>query len=140
MEAYAKHNQLEPSCQLNTKVLSKERDKKTGRWSVATKCGDEQETRVFDYLVVWVCPGRQAKGRNQLRDKELKNYNGKLMHSIEMKSIRDFKGQRVFMVGAGASGSDISSNLAREGECSKIVNSVRRHRSSSRSVISTTPS
>lgn len=124
LEAYAEHNHLEPLCQLNTKVLSAERDKKTGCWSVTTECGDKQETRVFDYLVV--CTGRQAKGRNQLKYKEFKNYNGRIMHSIEMKSIHDFKYQRVLVVGASVSGSDISSHLAREGECSRVVNSVRR--------------
>ena len=125
LEAYAKHFQLKPLCQLNTKVLSTKRDKETGRWSVTTKRGDDSlETRVFDYLVV--CPGRQAKGRNQLKDKELKDYSGKVMHSIEMKSIHDFKGQRVLVVGAAVSGSDISSQLAREGECARVVNSVRR--------------
>eukprot|EP00567_Pseudictyota_dubia_P009393 CAMPEP_0197439496 /NCGR_PEP_ID=MMETSP1175-20131217/6221_1 /TAXON_ID=1003142 /ORGANISM="Triceratium dubium, Strain CCMP147" /LENGTH=519 /DNA_ID=CAMNT_0042969421 /DNA_START=5 /DNA_END=1564 /DNA_ORIENTATION=- len=125
LEAYADHNNLKPLCRLNTRVLLAERDQKTGRWNVTTKSGDDKETtRVFDYLAV--CPGRQAKARNQLEGKELANYQGKLMHSSELKSIRAFEGQRVLVVGASASGSDISSHLAREGGCSRVVNSVRR--------------
>ena len=60
-----------------------------------------------------------------MKDKQLKRFNGKIIHSVEMKSVHDFKGQRVLVVGSSVSGSDISSELARKGKCAKVVNSVR---------------
>lgn len=55
---------------------------------------------------------------------DLNEYQGKLMHSVEHKTGRDFTGKRVLVIGSGNSGSEIACDLAEQG-ADFVANSVR---------------
>ena len=123
LEAYAEHFGLGPSFHLNTTVTAIER-LEDNSWSVTSTTKDKanhQET--FDALVV--CSGLYSLPRNPIKDTVLKHYTGTVLHSAEFKSAKDFDGKRVLVVGSSISGAEIASVLAREGDCHKVVNSVR---------------
>ena len=76
-----------------------------------------------------MCTGINSKIRHPLPDTVLQGYRGGIVqHSQEFQSVHDplYKGKRVLVVGAGISGSDIASLLAREGNCASVTQAVRK--------------
>lgn len=54
------------------------------------------------------------------------DFQGKLIHSIDYKTGRDFASQRVLVIGSGNSGSEIACDLAEQG-AGYVANSIRTH-------------
>ena len=123
LEAYAKHFDLYPCLNLETEVKQIELHE-DGYWKLAIQSrSDKVElTRKFDSLVI--CTGMHAKPFHPLHD-NFRNFTGKVLHSKFFRSVKDYEGQRVLVVGSGISGGDISAALATEGNCKSVVNSVR---------------
>jgi cation diffusion facilitator CzcD-associated flavoprotein CzcO len=54
----------------------------------------------------------------------MNDYAGRLMHSVDYQTGRDFAGQRVLVIGSGNSGSEIAADLAEQG-AAFVANSIR---------------
>ena len=125
-QAYCKHFDLLPNFQLSTEIVSiSETD--DNKWVVVTRGTSNmrnEATYTFDALVV--CTGNQAKPVHPLKDTVLSEFTGRLLHSAELKSMKEFQGQKVLVVGSSISGADATSSLVTYGGCSKIVNCIRK--------------
>jgi len=55
---------------------------------------------------------------------DVKEYAGRLIHSIDYRTGRDFAGRRVLVIGSGNSGSEIAADLAEQG-ATFVANSIR---------------
>ena len=119
IEAYAKHFDLFPSIQFHTEVLYATQQN-GGGWAITTKSlGTLKETtQSFDALVA--CTGLYNKPHHPLAD-TLKDYTGHLMHAQQFKSVKDYQGKRVLVVGSVVSGPEISSILATQGNCKMVT-------------------
>lgn len=98
---YARHFELYPLFEFNTRVLRVERA--ASGWDVTTECQGRTQTRNF--TAVMICNGTlHEPNRPTLPG----NFTGTVMHSSEYKSADLFAGKRVLMVGCGNSGADIT--------------------------------
>jgi len=125
LEAYARKFDLYPNLHLETEVKSIE--KVESGWRVTTTSSKNSTTHHnFDAIVV--CNGPQAKAYHPLAAK-FRDFAGDVVHSQNFRSEKDFKDQRVLVIGGNVSGSEIASVLA-EGEaatrCQTVVHSVRK--------------
>ncbi|MFJ8083275.1 flavin-containing monooxygenase [Streptomyces sp. NPDC096205] len=109
--------------ELRTEVLSV-RQNADLRWSVVSRDAEGVETtRQFDHVIV-------ASGHNtepHLPDplpSGADSFGGKILHALDYHDGRDFDGQRVVVVGLGASAVDIAADLSRH--AARTVLSVRR--------------
>ncbi|MFR9794804.1 flavin-containing monooxygenase [Streptomyces sp. MS06] len=114
---------LRDRVELRTEVLSVRREP-AGDWTVVSRGADgTTRTRSFGQVVV-------ASGHNT--DPALPDplppgadtFPGRILHSVDYHDGRDFSGQRVVVVGLGASAVDIAADLSRHAE--QTVLSVRR--------------
>ena len=121
MDAYAKNFDLYPNIQLKTQVNSITQEE-NGSWTVITQKDGKAATHTFDALVV--CSGMHAKPFHPLQD-TFKDFDGEVLHSQQFRSLSDYKGTSVLVIGSSITGGEISAGLANEGDCAKIVNSVR---------------
>ena len=131
LEAYADTFALRPFISFGRKVVRVEpRDPSEGAagfrgvaWEVTTVpsapggggAEGEEEARTQQFDVVVVCNGHYSEPRTP----ELPGaaaFRGTLMHSHNYRSARPFAGRRVLVVGASASGHDISREIAEEAE------------------------
>ena len=135
LEAYADTFALRPLISFGRKVVKVEpRDPSEGAagfrgvaWEVTTVpsapggggggggAEGEEEARTQHFDVVVVCNGHYSEPRTP----ELPGaaaFRGTLMHSHNYRSARPFAGRRVLVVGASASGHDISREIAEEAE------------------------
>ena len=98
---YARHFNLYPLFEFNTRVLRVERA--AHGWDITTECDGAKRTRNFK--AVMICNGTlHEPNRPSLPG----NFTGTVMHSSEYKSADIFAGKRVLMVGCGNSGADIT--------------------------------
>ena len=98
---YARHFNLYPLFEFNTRVLRVERAAQG--WDITTECDGASRTRNF--AAVMICNGTlHEPNRPSLPG----NFTGTVMHSSEYKSADIFAGKRVLMVGCGNSGADIT--------------------------------
>ncbi|MET9734853.1 NAD(P)-binding domain-containing protein [Streptomyces sp. NPDC006458] len=109
--------------ELNTEVVSV-RQAADGLWDVVSRDGyGAERTRRFEQVVV-------ASGHNTLPNMPhplpsgADSFGGKILHALDYHDGRDFDGQRVVVVGLGASAVDIAADLSRHAE--RTVLSVRR--------------
>ena len=141
LEAYARKFDLYPNLHLETEVKSIE--KVESGWRVTTRSSKDRGSKTntitnananansntchhFDAIVV--CNGPQAKAYHPLKPK-FRDFAGKVLHSQNFRSEKDYKDQKVLVIGGNVSGSEIASVLA-EGEtatrCQTVVHSVRK--------------
>lgn len=110
IESFARHHDLYDLITFNTEVLSVipvaavDHPLGSAGWRVITSRGDEG---TFDGVLVanghlWSKKVPQVPGE----------FTGIQLHSCEYHSVRDLEGDRVLVVGAGNSGSDIAADLA----------------------------
>lgn len=121
LEDYAKHFDLYPSLKLQTKVIDIVQTQEG--WNITSESKQMQQTDQFDGLVM--CTGAQAVPHHPLIESLMKKFAGEVLHSEAFKSIYDYEGKRVLVIGSSVSGSEIAGALANEGKCTKVVNSVR---------------
>ncbi|MFI9155220.1 flavin-containing monooxygenase [Streptomyces sp. NPDC053367] len=114
---------LRDRIELRTEVLSV-RQEPDGHWSVVSRGADGTDrTRQFDHVVV-------ASGHHTLPNlpdplpSGHTSFGGKILHALDYHDGRDFDGQRVVVVGVGASAVDIAADLSRH--AARTVLSVRR--------------
>ena len=130
LEAYARKFNLYPHLQLQTEVQSIE--KTDAGWKVttasSTKPKPSNTTTVHEFDAIVICNGPQAKAYHPLESK-FKNFDGTVLHSQKFRSEKDYKDQRILVIGGNVSGSEIATVLA-EGavatSCQKVVHSVRK--------------
>jgi cation diffusion facilitator CzcD-associated flavoprotein CzcO len=111
---YARHFDLK---WMGNCPVSKVRKVAGGEWTV------ESEQEIWRGKVVIIATGHYGSpfvpewpGKNE--------FKGRLMHSIDYVTGRDFAGMRVLVVGAGNSGSEIACDLAEQGAVF-VANSIR---------------
>jgi len=102
--SYAKHFDLYPLIQFNTKVEKVEKLDKE-QWQVTLHNGSVE---IFDYLFI-------SNGHHSVpRMPELNGtYDGQLLHSHAYKTNHPFKDERVLVIGVGNSGCDCSVEISR---------------------------
>ncbi|QMU72184.1 NAD(P)/FAD-dependent oxidoreductase [Streptacidiphilus sp. P02-A3a] len=114
---------LRPHIELRTEVLSVRRGP-DGRWTVVSR--DDRgtlTTRTFDQVVV--ASGHHSEpALPSPPPPGAESFAGTVLHSTDYLDGRDFAGQRVVVVGFGASAVDIAADLSRHAE--RTVLSVRR--------------
>ncbi|MFD0141811.1 MULTISPECIES: flavin-containing monooxygenase [unclassified Streptomyces] len=132
LRAFAEWAGLLPRVETRTEVLSVRQDDGgargegdgAGSWTVTSRDARGEVTeRRFTHVVV-------ASGHNTVASppKPLPpgsgSFTGRMLHSLDFHDGADFSGQRVVVVGMGASGVDIASDLSRH--AARTVLSVRR--------------
>ena len=106
-QAYAKHFNLYPHIRFGTLVRHCER-LPDGRWEVETENDGHTSTQIFDALCV--CNGHHWQPR---MPQYPGTFNGRLMHSHQVKRFSDFRGQRVLVIGGGNSACDVAVESSR---------------------------
>ncbi|XP_064371776.1 flavin-containing monooxygenase 5-like [Dromaius novaehollandiae] len=82
----------------------------TGQWDVVTESDGEQESAVFD--AVLVCTGHHTDAHLPLHSfPGLERFEGWYLHSREYKTPQAFSEKRVVVIGIGNSGTDIAVEL-----------------------------
>lgn len=123
---YAEHFQLTQYIRFKTTVCSikKRPDFATsGQWDVTTEKDGEQESDIFD--AVLVCSGHHTQAHLPLQSfPGIQKFKGRYLHSRDYKNAEDFKGKRVIVIGIGNSGGDIAVELSRT--ASQVFLSTRR--------------
>lgn len=114
---YARHFDLYRHYEFSTEVVSVQPE--DGRWSVTTRRGDEQKTRLFDGVLI-------ANGtlHEPNRISLPGNFSGELMHACSYKQADIFRDKRVLIIGCGNSGADIAVDAVHQAR--SVDMSVRR--------------
>ncbi|MFF7177013.1 NAD(P)-binding domain-containing protein [Streptomyces sp. NPDC008121] len=123
LRSFAEWAGLLPRIELRTEVLSARQDA-DGAWTVVSRDAAAEVTeRRFSHVIV-------ASGHNTepaLPDPlppGAESFEGRILHSMDYQTGKDFAGQRVVVVGLGASAVDIAADLSRH--AARTVLSVRR--------------
>ncbi|MER5356376.1 FAD-dependent oxidoreductase [Kitasatospora sp. NPDC002551] len=123
LRAFAEWAGLLPRVEFGTEVLSVHQDT-DGSWLVATRdARGDCATRRFARVVV----ATGANAEPQLPDPVpdgAESFTGRMLHAVDYLEGDGFRGQRVVVVGLGASAVDIAADLSRH--ASRTVLSVRR--------------
>lgn len=128
LRAFAEWAGLLPRVETRTEVLSVRqdgrRDEGAGAWTVTSRDARGEVTeRRFAHVVVASGHNTVAAQPNPLPPGS-ESFTGRILHSLDFHDGADFAGQRVVVVGMGASGVDIASDLSRH--AARTVLSVRR--------------
>ncbi|MFF5932231.1 flavin-containing monooxygenase [Streptomyces sp. NPDC012508] len=128
LRAFAEWAGLLPRVETRTEVLSVRQDGRcddgAGGWTVTSRDARGEVTqRRFAHVVVASGHNTVAAPPNPLPPGS-ESFTGTVLHSLDFHDGADFAGQRVVVVGMGASGVDIASDLSRHAE--RTVLSVRR--------------
>ena len=113
LKLYCSNFQLEKFIKFNTKVSKVQPTKNDAskKWEVTTKCLEtlKENTETFDSVMV--CNGHYSvpvipniPGLDQ--------FSGKVIHSHNYRVPEEFKGEKIIILGGGASGTDISMELS----------------------------
>ncbi|KAM4641597.1 flavin-containing monooxygenase 5-like isoform 1-T3 [Discoglossus pictus] len=95
----------------------------TGQWMVTTESDGQQETRVFN--AVLICSGHHTFPHLPLDSfPGIQTFKGQYLHSRDYKGSSDFQGKRVIVIGIGNSGGDIAVELSRTAQ--QVFLSTRR--------------
>ncbi|MEU6878416.1 NAD(P)-binding domain-containing protein [Streptomyces sp. NPDC046712] len=123
LRSFAEWAGLLPRIELRTEVVSVRQDA-DGVWTVISRdaLGEESERR-FEQVIVASGHNTEAALPNPLPP-GADSFAGRILHSMDFRDGSDFAGQRVVVVGMGASGVDIASDLSRH--AAQTVLSVRR--------------
>jgi dimethylaniline monooxygenase (N-oxide forming) len=124
LRSFAEWAGLLPHIELRTDVADVRQDPDRGVWTVTSRDAEGAETvRDFDHVVV-------ASGHHSLPalpdplPPGADSFAGTILHSMDFMDGKDFAGQRVVVVGLGASAVDIAADLSRH--TAQTVLSVRR--------------
>ncbi|OLN97876.1 Dimethylaniline monooxygenase [N-oxide-forming] 5 [Colletotrichum chlorophyti] len=104
MESYAAHFDLYKDIVFDTAVQRVVRNGEGTKWHVEMVRSGTPEVRVFDKVVL--CHGYQTKPQMPVYEGQ-GQYEGRLIHSQAFRNPKEFKGQRVVIVGLSATVSDI---------------------------------
>ncbi|RWS24096.1 dimethylaniline monooxygenase [N-oxide-forming] 5-like protein, partial [Leptotrombidium deliense] len=115
LETYADRFDLRKYIRFNHEVISvvyNDDYEESGKWKVTTVNRQQHNTheQVFDGVLV--CIGHQMKPIFPIFPGQQK-FKGKIMHSHEYKTWEGFEDKNVVIVGIGASGGDIATELSR---------------------------
>ncbi|XP_068808056.1 flavin-containing monooxygenase 5-like [Struthio camelus] len=95
----------------------------TGQWDVVTESGGEQESAVFD--AVLVCTGHHTNAHLPLHTfPGIEKFKGRYLHSRDYKDPQAFKDKRVIVIGIGNSGSDLAVEISQTAK--QVFLSTRR--------------
>ncbi|GGT79327.1 flavin-containing monooxygenase [Streptomyces lateritius] len=123
LRSFAEWAGLLPRVELRTEVLSVRQDG-AGAWTVVSRDARGETTeRRFDQVVVASGHNTEAALPDPLPPGS-DSFGGTILHSMDYHDGRDFAGQRVVVVGLGASAVDIAADLSRH--AARTVLSVRR--------------
>ncbi|MER5637011.1 FAD-dependent oxidoreductase [Kitasatospora sp. NPDC002227] len=123
LRSFAEWAGLLPHLELRTEVLAA-RPEPDGRWLVTSRGADGVELeRRFDHVVAASGHHNEPAMPEQLPP-GADGFTGRILHSMDFMDGRDFAGQRVVVVGLGASGVDIAADLSRH--AAQTLLSVRR--------------
>lgn len=120
LQAYAKHFELDGCFKLKTSIQRIERASNGSGYVLFTSASKTPQE--FDALVV--CSGRHMYA-NHILKAPLASFSGTVEHSEDFKSLSEYDGKRVLVIGSSVSGSDLSSKLASRGKYATVTNSVR---------------
>ena len=109
---YAKHFDLQKYIRLRTAVASVKRKPDGAKWDVLVEDLDNGKQTWLEYDSVVVCAGHYAKP-NYPEIPGIEQFLGKTMHSHSYRQPTIFQGKTVIVLGAAASGSDISLEIAK---------------------------
>ena len=128
LTAYARHFDLTSLINFNTEIISIEKSGggKGPGWTVTTRPVGGTETTSTQFDGVVICCGYQAKRHHPLAETSLKDYTGTLIHGDQVKSLDNFQGKSVLVIGSCISGPEISCGLANRGNCKEVWSSVRK--------------
>lgn len=122
LRSFAERSGLYDRIELSTEVLSV-RQEADGLWKVVSRDADGAETvRRFAHVVV--ASGHNSEPNMPEPPPGADSFGGKILHALDYHDGRDFDGQRVVVVGLGASAVDIAADLSRH--AARTVLSVRR--------------
>ncbi|MFC9294564.1 flavin-containing monooxygenase [Streptomyces sp. NPDC057011] len=123
LRSFAEWAGLLPRIELRTEVLSVRQDG-GGGWTVVSRDarGATRERR-FAQVIVASGHNTEAAPPNPLPPGS-ESFTGTILHSMDYQAGSDFAGQRVVVVGMGASGVDIAADLSRH--AAHTVLSIRR--------------
>jgi nucleotide-binding universal stress UspA family protein len=122
LRAFADWAGVRDRIELRTEAVSVRRDP-GGTWTVVTRSEGADTVRRFDHVIV-------ASGHHSLPalpdplPPGSEHFAGTILHSLDYRHGSDFAGQRVVVVGLGASAVDIAADLSRH--AARTVLSVRR--------------
>ncbi|XP_074859427.1 flavin-containing monooxygenase 5-like [Carettochelys insculpta] len=123
---YAKHFDLR-YIRFQTTVVSvtKHPDfSSTGQWDVVTESEGQQESSVFDGVLV--CTGHHSTAHLPLDSfPGIGRFKGHYFHSREYKQPQEFSGKRVVVVGLGNPGPDLAVDLRHEAEQATLLDGQR---------------
>lgn len=123
LRSFAAWAGVQDRIELRTEVLSV-RQEADGRWTVVSRDAEGVEMpRQFDHVVVASGHNTEAHLPDPLPS-GADSFGGKILHALDYHDGRDFDGQRVVVVGLGASAVDIAADLSRH--AARTVLSVRR--------------
>ncbi|MCX5072217.1 NAD(P)-binding domain-containing protein [Streptomyces sp. NBC_00513] len=123
LRSFAEWAGLLPRVELRTEVVSVRQDD-DGAWTVVSRDADGERTRRrFTHVVVGSGHNTEAVLPDPLPPGS-ESFTGRILHSMDYRDGGDFAGQRVVVVGMGASGVDIAADLSRHAERTDL--SVRR--------------
>lgn len=111
LEMYAKTMRL--SVNLQTKVLSAERNEAAGRWTVKLQGADGAVRQVHPQHVIQATGVFGVPNRPQIAGAE--RYTGILIHAEDYGAGFPAAQARVLVIGTGSSGHDVSQNLCKRG-------------------------
>lgn len=112
---YADHFDLKRYIEFGHEVITLKKAEDfhhTGRWLVTVKktVTKSEFTQIFDYVIV--CSGAyNVTYTPQFPGQE--KFQGKIVHSHNVRSTKGFRGKRVVVIGLGNSGCDVAVNLCR---------------------------
>ncbi|MEV4950072.1 NAD(P)-binding domain-containing protein [Streptomyces sp. NPDC053755] len=123
LRSFAEWAGLLPRIELRTEVLSVRQDD-DGAWTVTSRdVAGEVTDRRFRHVVVASGHNTEASMPRSLPP-GAESFAGRILHSMDYQAGKDFAGQRVVVVGLGASAVDIAADLSRH--AAQTVLSVRR--------------
>jgi len=123
LRSFAEWAGLLPHIELRTEVVSV-RQEPDGAWTVTSRDAQGVEAvRRFDQVIVASGHHSEPALPNPLPP-GADSFTGTILHSMDFMDGRDFAGQRVVVVGLGASAVDIAADLSRH--AAQTVLSVRR--------------
>ncbi|MCY0939941.1 flavin-containing monooxygenase [Streptomyces antarcticus] len=123
LRSFAEWAGLLPRIELRTEVLSVRQDA-DGAWTVTSRDARGTESvRRFERVVVASGHNTEASLPSTLPPGS-DSFTGRILHSMDYHDGSDFAGQRVVVVGMGASGVDIAADLSRH--AARTLLSVRR--------------
>jgi len=108
LEEAVQHFQLDVKLQHEIKSLKEQPE----GWLVAIQNQEEYREEPFDFVMV--SNGHYSDGKNNLRFPDQDLYQGRVMTERDLKSLEEFKGKRIAIIGFGKSAVDMADFAAQQ--------------------------